>query len=86
MLSEEQVTALHQRVANVIADELTQANIDWASFGELTEPSLSLYIQAKLQDQSKGDSDVQQQPLPGLTISVCPGEIELSRDAILRGH
>ncbi|KAI3325161.1 hypothetical protein HD806DRAFT_492223 [Xylariaceae sp. AK1471] len=69
MLSEEQITALRLQVANVITDELARANIDWASFSQLTEPSLSLNIEAKFQAQSVGDAHKQQRPLPGLTFS-----------------
>ncbi|TGJ80468.1 hypothetical protein E0Z10_g8294 [Xylaria hypoxylon] len=67
MLSEEQITALRQKVASVIADELTRANIDWASFDQLAEPSVC--IKAEFQDRSVDDSSVEQRPLPGLTIS-----------------
>jgi hypothetical protein len=66
MLSEERITALRQHVADVIADELTRGNIDWASFDQLIEPSLR--IEAQIQDRSV---NAQHQPLPGFTISVC---------------
>ncbi|RWA13295.1 hypothetical protein EKO27_g1836 [Xylaria grammica] len=48
MLSEEQITALRQRVASAIADELTRADIDWAAFDQLVEPSVR--VEAEFRD------------------------------------
>ncbi|KAJ2997964.1 hypothetical protein NUW58_g472 [Xylaria curta] len=67
MLSEERIAALRQQVANAIADELIRANINWASFDQLVEPSLC--IEAKFQDGLAGEPSAERQPLPGLAIS-----------------
>ncbi|KAI1308845.1 hypothetical protein F5Y03DRAFT_83786 [Xylaria venustula] len=67
MLSEEQAAVLRQQVANAIAHELTRANIDWAAFDQLSEPSLR--IEAEFQDRSIDPSTVGRRPLSGLTIS-----------------
>jgi len=72
MLSREEIAILRRQLANVIADELTCANIDWESFDQLTEPRLR--IQAQFQNRLSEDENAQwqqQQPLPGLVISVC---------------
>ncbi|GAW17262.1 hypothetical protein ANO14919_067170 [Xylariales sp. No.14919] len=68
MLSEEQITALRQRVASAIADELTRADVDWAAFDQLVEPSVR--VEAEFRDRSVDDGFVEQRPLlSGLTIS-----------------
>ncbi|KAI1124481.1 hypothetical protein F5Y10DRAFT_249363 [Nemania abortiva] len=67
MLSEEQIKALREQVANAIADELTRANIDWASFDRLAEPTVR--IAAEFQERSVDVSSTERRPLPGLTIS-----------------
>ncbi|KAI1438321.1 hypothetical protein GGR50DRAFT_488487 [Xylaria sp. CBS 124048] len=69
MLSEDQITALRQQVATAIADELTRADINWASLDQLIKPIVS--IEAQFQDQSTDDEShaKRQSSLPGLTIS-----------------
>ncbi|KAI0434599.1 hypothetical protein F5Y09DRAFT_356191 [Xylaria sp. FL1042] len=67
MLSEERTAVLCQQIASAIASELIRANIDWASFDQLVEPSVC--IEAEFRDESAGRSGVEQRPLPGLTIS-----------------
>ena len=70
MLSEEQTSKLRHQVANAIADQLTRANIDWASFDQLSEPSV--HIEAEFRDRSADVSSPERQLLPGFTISVRP--------------
>ncbi|KAI1347965.1 hypothetical protein F5Y01DRAFT_231102 [Xylaria sp. FL0043] len=67
MLSEEQTAVLCQQIANAIAGELIQANIDWASIDQLAEPSIC--IEAEFRDRSAGRSPTTRRLLPGLTIS-----------------
>ncbi|RYC61493.1 hypothetical protein CHU98_g4702 [Xylaria longipes] len=67
MLSEEQITALRQQVSNTIADELTRANIDWASLGQLTKPNVC--IEVRFEDGSVDNSSTGGRPLPNLAIS-----------------
>ncbi|KAI0967461.1 hypothetical protein F4678DRAFT_475182 [Xylaria arbuscula] len=67
MLSDEQTAVLRQHVANAIAHELTRANIDWAAFDQLVEPSLR--IEAEFRDGSANHSTAERQPPPGLAIS-----------------
>ncbi|KAI0525610.1 hypothetical protein F5B22DRAFT_633684 [Xylaria bambusicola] len=66
MLSEEQTAVLRQQVANAIADQLTRANIDWASFDQLSEPSV--HIEAEFQEKSAASS-AERRPLSRLSIS-----------------
>ncbi|KAI1814950.1 hypothetical protein GGS20DRAFT_576512 [Poronia punctata] len=69
MLSSDEIATLRRQLANVIADELTDANIDWACFAQLNEPRL--HIEAQIQARLSDDGNARQKhgPLPGLVIS-----------------
>ncbi|KAK5627123.1 hypothetical protein RRF57_002838 [Xylaria bambusicola] len=66
MLSEEETVVLRQQVANAIADQLTRANIDWASLDQFSEPSV--HIEAEFRERL-GASSAERRPLSGLSIS-----------------
>ncbi|KAI0403971.1 hypothetical protein F4802DRAFT_268640 [Xylaria palmicola] len=67
MLSEEQIVALRQQVANAIADELIRANVDWAAFDQLSEPRVC--IEAEFQDRLVDSPSAERRPPAGFTIS-----------------
>ncbi|KAI2643394.1 hypothetical protein GGS21DRAFT_13096 [Xylaria nigripes] len=67
MLSDEQITALRQQVANAIVDELARANVDWASLDQLVDPSVC--IEAEFQGRFVDEANTKHAPLPAFTIS-----------------